>query len=71
MPTYDTGNQKKATVPENVRSMDNCLNNIVPDESSVLLMNREGDRSTRSIRLTLLPRLAHLLTLNIRKFAYS
>jgi hypothetical protein len=47
-------------LPDNIRSMDDGLNDVVPDERPVLLVHGEGNRRTGRVRLTLLPRLAHL-----------
>jgi hypothetical protein len=47
-------------VPDNIRGMDDGLNDVVPDERPVLLVHGEGNGRTGRVRLTLLPRLAHL-----------
>jgi hypothetical protein len=52
--------QVRGESPDNIRSMDDGLNDVVPDERPVLLVHGEGNRSTGRVRLTLLPRLAHL-----------
>jgi hypothetical protein len=52
--------QVREELPDNIWSMDDGLNDIVPDERPVLLVHGEGNGRTGRVRLTLLPRLAHL-----------
>jgi hypothetical protein len=51
---------EQGELPDNIWSMDDGLNDVVPDERPVLLVHGEGNGRTGRVRLTLLPRLAHL-----------
>ena len=47
-------------LPDYVRRMNDSINDVVPDQGSVLLVDGKGYRDSRSLGLTVLPALTNL-----------